>query len=163
MDPASAPPPSTLPAMHIDLAGKVALVTGGGRGIGRSIAVALSATGAKVAVVDLNKAGADAVAAEIGNARAFHCDVSVPADVTRTVQDVEDQLGSCDILVNNAGITRDSLRVRWKDEDWDAVLNVNLRSAFVAIRAASRGLMKRRRGGVVNAARARGGVGRQGA
>ncbi|HLA89158.1 MAG TPA: 3-oxoacyl-[acyl-carrier-protein] reductase [Gemmatimonadaceae bacterium] len=148
--------------MHIDLSGKVALVTGGGRGIGRSIAVALSATGAKVAVVDLNKAGADAVAAEIGNARAFHCDVSVPADVTRTVQDVEDQLGSCDILVNNAGITRDSLMVRLKDEDWDAVLNVNLRSAFVAIRAASRGMMKRRWGRIVNVASVVGMMGNKG-
>ena len=148
--------------MHIDLSGKVALVTGGGRGIGRSIAVALSATGAKVAVVDLNKAGADAVAAEIGNARAFHCDVSVPADVTRTVQDVEDQLGSCDILVNNAGITRDQLLVRMKDDDWDQVVDTNLRGVFLMTRAVAKVMMRQKSGRIINISSTAGAMGNAG-
>jgi 3-oxoacyl-[acyl-carrier protein] reductase len=137
-------------------------VTGGGRGIGRSIALALGACGAKVAVVDINKANADAVAAEIGGARGFLCDVTVAADVVALVEAVEKEFGSCDILVNNAGITRDNLLVRMKDEDWDAVLSTNLRSAFVATRAVSRGMMKRRWGRIVNMASVVGIMGNKG-
>ena len=148
--------------MKIDLSGRVALVTGGGRGIGRSIALALGACGAKVAVVDINKTNADAVAAEIGGARGFLCDVTVAADVVALVEAVEKEFGSCDILVNNAGITRDNLLVRMKDEDWDAVLSTNLRSAFVATRAVSRGMMKRRWGRIVNMASVVGIMGNKG-
>ena len=148
--------------MKIDLSGRVALVTGGGRGIGRSIALALGACGAKVAVVDINKANADAVAAEIGGARGFLCDVTVAADVVALVEAVEKEFGACDILVNNAGITRDNLLVRMKDEDWDAVLSTNLRSAFVATRAVSRGMMKRRWGRIVNMASVVGIMGNKG-
>jgi 3-oxoacyl-[acyl-carrier protein] reductase len=136
--------------MKINLSGKTALVTGSTRGIGHEIAKTLAACGAKVAIVGRDRAKADAVAEAIGDARGFQCDVAVPADVTMLVQDVEDKFGSLDILVNNAGITRDNLMVRLKDDDWDAVLNANLRGAFVAIRAASRGMMKRRWGRIVN-------------
>ena len=137
--------------LAIDLSGKVALVTGSTRGIGRSIASTLAAAGARVAVVGRDRANAQAVAAELGDAhRGFGCDVSDPTQVAALVAAVEEQLGSCDILVNNAGITRDNLMLRMKDDDWDAVLDANLRSAFVAIRAASRGMMKRRWGRIIN-------------
>ena len=137
--------------LAIDLSGKVALVTGSTRGIGRSIASTLAAAGAHVAVVGRDTANAQAVAAELGDAhRGFGCDVSDPTQVAALVAAVEEQLGSCDILVNNAGITRDNLMLRMKDDDWDAVLDANLRSAFVAIRAASRGMMKRRWGRIIN-------------
>ena len=137
--------------LAIDLSGKVALVTGSTRGIGRSIASTLAAAGARVAVVGRDTANAQAVAAELGDAhRGFGCDVSDPSQVAALVAAVEEQLGSCDILVNNAGITRDNLMLRMKDDDWDAVLDANLRSAFVAIRAASRGMMKRRWGRIIN-------------
>jgi 3-oxoacyl-[acyl-carrier protein] reductase len=136
--------------MNIDLSGKVALVTGSTRGIGRSIAGTLVSCGAKVAVVGRDLARAESVAGEVGAAAGFSCDVSMPAEVTALVQQVEERLGGCDILVNNAGITKDNLMLRMKDDDWDAVLDANLRSAFVAIRAASRGMMKRRWGRIVN-------------
>jgi 3-oxoacyl-[acyl-carrier protein] reductase len=136
--------------MQIDLTGKKALVTGSTRGIGRAIAEMLAACGADVAVVGRDKAKADAVAAEIPRARGFAADVSVPAEVERLVGEVEAALGGIDVLVNNAGITKDNLMLRMKDEDWDAVLNANLRSAFVAIRSASRGMMKRRFGRIIN-------------
>lgn len=136
--------------MKIDLTGKSALVTGSTRGIGRAIAGTLAACGAKVAVVGRDKTKADAVSAELKDSRGFACDVAVPADVLKLVEDVEKEFGAIDILVNNAGITKDNLMLRLKDEDWDTVLDSNLRSAFLAIRAASRGMMKRRWGRIVN-------------
>jgi 3-oxoacyl-[acyl-carrier protein] reductase len=136
--------------VKIDLTGKTALVTGSTRGIGRAIAETLASCGAKVAVVGRDKSKADAVAAGIANARGYACDVAAPADVLKLVEDVEKDFGSLDILVNNAGITKDNLMLRIKDDDWDAVLDSNLRSAFLAIRAASRGMMKRRWGRIVN-------------
>lgn len=148
--------------MQIDLTGRTALVTGSTRGIGRAIAGTLAECGAKVAVVGRDKSRAEAVAGEIGEARGFACDVAVPAEVTRLVDEVEQQFGSCDILVNNAGITKDGLLLRMKDDDWDLVLDSNLRSAFVAIRAVSRGMMKRRWGRIVNVASIVGLVGNKG-
>ncbi len=136
--------------MKIDLTDKVALVTGSTRGIGREIAKTLIACGAKVAVVGRDLARAEQVAEELGEARGFACDVSDPASVTMLVQTVEDAFGSLDILVNNAGLTRDNLMLRMKDDDWDAVLDANLRGAFVAIRAAQRGMLKRRAGRIIN-------------
>ena len=136
--------------MRIDLTGKKALVTGSTRGIGRAIAEMLAECGAEVAVVGRDKGKAEAVAAEIPRARGFAAEVSVPAEVERMVGEVESALGGIDILVNNAGITKDNLMLRMKDDDWDAVLNANLRSAFVAIRSASRGMMKRRFGRIIN-------------
>jgi 3-oxoacyl-[acyl-carrier protein] reductase len=136
--------------MKIDLTGRVALVTGSTRGIGRAIADTLASCGAKVAVVGRDKAKADAVALELPGAHGFACDVTRPAEVLALVEEVEKDFGSLDILVNNAGITKDNLMLRIKDEDWDAVLDSNLRSAFLAIRAASRGMMKRRWGRIVN-------------
>ena len=148
--------------MKIDLSGKVALVTGSTRGIGRAIAQELVACGARVAVVGRDLARAEAVAEELGEARGFACDIIVPSDVTMLVQSVEDAFGSLDILVNNAGITKDNLMLRMKDDDWDAVLDTNLRSAFVAIRAAQRGMMKRRWGRIINIASVVGIIGNKG-
>ena len=136
--------------MHIDLTGKRALVTGSTRGIGRGIAETLAAAGADVAIVGRDKAKAEEVAATIPRARGFACDVSVPSEIEKLVAEVEAALGGIDILVNNAGITRDNLMLRIKDDDWNAVIDANLRSAFVATRAASRGMMKRRFGRIIN-------------
>ena len=149
--------------MNIDLTGKNALVTGSTRGIGRAIAEALSGSGARVAVVGRDLARAEEAAAAIGNnAKAFAADVSDTAAVAKLVGDVEGAFGSIDILVNNAGITRDNLVMRLKDEDWDAVLDANLRGAFAAIRAVSRGMMKKRSGRIVNVASIVGIIGNKG-
>lgn len=151
--------------MKIDLGGRVALVTGSTRGIGRAIAGALADAGARVAVVGRDRAKAEAVATEIGGtdrARGFACEISDPASVTALIEEAERAFGSIDILVNNAGLTRDNILFRLKDDDWDAVLNANLRGAFVAIRAASRGMIKRRWGRIVNMASVVGIVGNKG-
>jgi 3-oxoacyl-[acyl-carrier protein] reductase len=93
------------------------------------------------------------VAAEVSPAaRGYACDVSDPAQVVALVEGVEKDFGQIDILVNNAGLTRDNLLFRIKDDDWDAVLDANLRGAFVAMRAAARGMMKRRWGRIINIA-----------
>ena len=137
--------------MQIDLTNRVALVTGSTRGIGRDIAQTLAECGARVAVTGRELARAEEVAAAIGaGARGFAADMADSAAVAKLVTDVEEQIGPIDILVNNAGLTRDNIVVRLKDEDWDAVMNANLRGAFVATRAASRGMMKRRWGRIIN-------------
>jgi 3-oxoacyl-[acyl-carrier protein] reductase len=139
--------------MQIDLGGRTALVTGSTRGIGRAIAETLAGCGANVAVVGRDAGRAGEAAAAIGErARGFACDVSDTASVARLVGEVEQAFGAVDVLVNNAGLTRDNLLVRIKDDDWDAVLDANLRGAFAAIRAASRGMMKRRWGRIINIA-----------
>jgi 3-oxoacyl-[acyl-carrier protein] reductase len=139
--------------MQINLSGKTAVVTGSTRGIGNAIAEMLSRCGARVAVVGRDLAKAEEAAAAIGpNCKGFACDVSDTAAVTKLVADVEAAFGGIDILVNNAGITRDNLVMRLKDEDWDAVQNANLRGAFAAIRAVSRGMMKKRTGRIINVA-----------
>jgi len=149
--------------MRIDLSGRNALVTGSTRGIGRAIADAFAEAGARVAVVGRDQERADGVAAVIGNAaKGFSADVSDTAAVTKLVEHVEKTFGSIDILVNNAGITRDNVVMRLKDEDWDAVLNANLRGAFASIRAASRGMMKRRSGRIINVASIVGLIGNKG-
>jgi len=149
--------------VNVDLSGRVALVTGSTRGIGRAIAEMLSRSGAKVAVVGRDRGRAEGAAAELGgSAQGFACDVANVASVSALVDDVEKSLGAVDILVNNAGVTRDNLLMRLKDDDWDAVLDANLRGAFVAIRAASRGMMKRRWGRIVNIASVVGLVGNKG-
>jgi 3-oxoacyl-[acyl-carrier protein] reductase len=137
--------------MQIDLSGKNVLVTGSTRGIGRAIAETLAKAGARVAVVGRDLQKAKEAAAAIGNgSQGFACDVTDTAGVTKLVADVEAAFGSIDVLVNNAGITRDNLVMRLKDDDWDAVINANLRGAFAAIRAVSRGMMKRRSGRIIN-------------
>ena len=137
--------------MQIDLSGKNVLVTGSTRGIGRAIAETLAKAGARVAVVGRDLKKAQEAATAIGNgSQGFACDVTDTTAVTKLVADVEAAFGSIDVLVNNAGITRDNLVMRLKDDDWDAVINANLRGAFAAIRAVSRGMMKRRSGRIIN-------------
>jgi 3-oxoacyl-[acyl-carrier protein] reductase len=139
--------------MQIDLSGRTALVTGSTRGIGRAIAETLAGCGAAVAVVGRDLARAEAAAGEIGRgARGFAADVSDVAQATKLVADVEGAFGACDVLVNNAGLTRDNLLLRLKDDDWNAVIDANLRGAFATTRAATRGMMKRRWGRIVNIA-----------
>jgi 3-oxoacyl-[acyl-carrier protein] reductase len=134
------------------LDGRVALVTGGSRGIGLAIARELASAGARVAVVARDGARAQAAAGELPGEghRGYACDVADSAACTELVKTVEGEMGSLDVLVNNAGVTRDNVLMRIKDEDWDAVLDTNLRGAFNLMRAASRGMMKRRAGRVIN-------------
>ena len=149
--------------MKIDLTGRTALVTGSTRGIGKAIAATLTSAGARVAVVGRDQARARDVAAAISpDARGFACDIAEPASIVALVESVEKEMGAVDILVNNAGINRDNVLFRIKDEDWDAVIDANLRGAFVAIRAASRGMMKRRWGRVITIASVVGVVGNKG-
>ena len=149
--------------MKIDLTGKNALVTGSTRGIGRAIAEAFAQSGARVAVVGRDLQRAEEAASAVGNnAAGFAADVGDTAAIAKLVGDVEKAFGSIDILVNNAGITRDNLVMRLKDEDWDAVQNANLRGAFAAIRAVSRGMMKKRSGRIINIASIVGLIGNKG-
>ena len=136
------------------LEGKVAVVTGGSRGIGLAIALRLSAEGAKVAICGRNLEAAEGVVAEIEAAGAVG--VAVAADVSREseaealIQTGIKRFGRLDILVNNAGITKDGLLVRMKEEDWDTVLDVNLKGAFFTTRAALRPMLRARGGRIVN-------------
>lgn len=148
--------------IQIDLTGRTALVTGSTRGIGRGIAETLSQAGANVAVVGRDQGKAEEGASSLTNAKGFGCDVGDASAVAKLVEDVEKAFGAVDILVNNAGITKDNLLMRLKDEDWDAVLNANLKAAFVATRAATRGMMKRRWGRVINVASVVGLIGNKG-
>jgi 3-oxoacyl-[acyl-carrier protein] reductase len=128
------------------LEGRTALVTGGSRGIGRAIAAELADAGAEVVIGYRSGAEeAEEVAGEIGG-RAVQADISDPEDAKRLV----DEAGDLDILVNNAGVTRDGLLARMSDDDWRVVLDTNLGGTFNTCRAASRGMMKRRGGTVVN-------------
>jgi 3-oxoacyl-[acyl-carrier protein] reductase len=149
--------------MSIDLSGRSALVTGSTRGIGRAIAECLVGCGAKVAVVGRDVARASEVAGELGErAAGFACEIADPASVTKLVSDVEAAFGAVDILVNNAGLTRDNIILRLSEEDWDAVLSANLKGAFVAMKAATRGMMKRRWGRIINVASVVGIIGNRG-
>lgn len=137
------------------LAGQVAIVTGASRGIGRAIALALAAEGAKVAVNYASSSGAaDAVVAEIGGAGgeaiALQADVSKADQVDALFAAVMEQWGRVDVLVNNAGITRDTLLLRMKPEDWQAVIDLNLTGVFLCTRAASKIMLKQKSGRIVN-------------
>ncbi len=137
------------------LTGKIALVTGAGRGIGREIALALAANGATV-IVNYNgsKESAEAVVAEIvqkgGSAEAIQCNVSDFAASEAFVKQVLDKYKKVDILVNNAGVTRDNLIMRMTEEDYDTVLDTNLKGAFHMIRHLSRSFIKQRGGKIIN-------------
>lgn len=136
------------------LEGKVAVVTGGSRGIGRAIALRLSAEGVKVAIGGRNLEAAERVVAEIEAAgavgAAVAADISRESDADGLIQTSIKRFGRLDILVNNAGITKDGLLVRMKEEDWDTVLDINLKGAFFATRAALRPMLRAQAGRIVN-------------
>lgn len=137
----------------MNLANKVAIVTGSGRGIGKAIALKLAEAGATVVVNDVAET-VNSVAEEIKamnrQSLAVVADISSAPDVTRLVDTTIATYGRVDILVNNAGITRDQLLLRMSDEDWDRVLNVNLKSVFLCTRAVLRHMLKQRWGRIVN-------------
>ncbi|MHC1714884.1 MAG: 3-oxoacyl-[acyl-carrier-protein] reductase [Acidaminococcaceae bacterium] len=141
----------------MQIEGKVAFVTGASRGIGRAIALTLAEAGADVAVNYAgNAAAAEEVAAEIRKmgrrALILQGDVSQTEAAASMIDAVVAEFGRCDILVNNAGITRDGLLMRMKEEDWDAVLNTNLKGVFNCTKAALKYMMKQRSGKIVNIA-----------
>lgn len=140
----------------IDLSGKTALVTGGGRGIGKEIALSLARAGADVGICDIDDSIAQQAASEIESLGRTSCairaDVSSSDDVAAMFKTFLGALERIDILVNNAGITRDGLIVRMKEEDWDSVLNINLKSAFLCCKEAARPMMKARSGKIINIA-----------
>ncbi|MBI5484244.1 MAG: 3-oxoacyl-[acyl-carrier-protein] reductase [Deltaproteobacteria bacterium] len=145
---------------------KIAVITGASRGIGRSIALALAAKGATIVAVDMDQAATDAIVAELqaagSKALAVVANVTVPGDAERMIDAATEAFGRVDILVNNAGITRDGLLMRMKDEDWDAVLNVNLKGAFLCTRAAFKAMSKQRYGRIINIASVVGQMGNAG-
>jgi len=134
--------------------GQVALVTGAGRGIGRSISLELAQQGCHIALNDINEADLEKVKAEIVKcgveAEIYRCDVSSSADVEKMVQAVADRFKRIDVLVNNAGITRDNLLVRMKEEDWDRVISINLKSVFNCTKAVTKLMMKQKSGRIIS-------------
>jgi len=142
--------------IDLKLDSKKALVTGGGRGIGREIALRLAAAGCDVAVSDIDLETARATAAEIEalgrKSLALRADVSNAVEVEAMFKTMIETFQTVDVLVNNAGITRDGLLMRMKEADWDLVLNVNLKSAFLCCREVARSMLKARTGKIVNIA-----------
>lgn len=128
---------------------RVVIVTGASRGIGREIALAFAREGAKVACVATKLENAEETA-KAANGLALGCDVSDAAQVEAMFKSVAAHYGDPDVLVNNAGITRDTLVLRMKEEDWDRVISVNLKGAFLCSRAAAKPMMKKRKGRIVN-------------
>jgi len=145
---------------------RVALVTGASRGIGRAIALRLAQSGRRVALISRSEGPLSEVRAQIqdagGDADIWPVDVANPAALASAVDDVASRMGRLDILVNNAGVTRDGLALRMSDEDWDAVLDINLKAAFVACRAAARTMMRGKFGRIVNIGSTSGVVGNAG-
>lgn len=149
------------------LEGQVAIVTGASRGIGKAIAIALAGEGAKLVVNYASSANAaEAVVQEIvnngGEAIALHADVSQEVQVDSLIKTAIDKWGRVDILVNNAGITRDTLLLRMKLEDWQSVINLNLTGVFLATRAVSKIMLKQKSGRIINIASVAGQMGNPG-
>lgn len=156
-----------LPEQVQRLRDRVAVVTGASRGIGRAIAVALAAEGAKIAVnYASNSTAADQLVEEItaagGEALAIPADISNVDSVDTLIKTVTDQWGRIDILVNNAGITRDTLLLRMKPEDWQAVIDTNLTGVFLCTRAVSKLMLKQKSGRIINIASVAGQMGNPG-
>ncbi len=140
----------------MDFKGQSAMITGGARGIGRSIGLMLAGKGADIAVADIGVAEAEKTASEFRalgvRAIAVKLDVSSSSDVSMAFEAVMKEFGRLDILINNAGITKDSLLIRMKEEDWDSVLNINLKGVFLCSKEAVKIMSKQRYGRIVNIA-----------
>jgi 3-oxoacyl-[acyl-carrier protein] reductase len=149
-----------------DLTGQITLVTGAARGLGRCIAQTLATAGATLACIDINtEIQCDtlaAIRAAGGTAEAWACDVTDSTRVSETVDQVVKHFGTLNILVNNAGITRDNALLRMKDDQWDSVININLRGTFLFTRAAARPMLKNHRGRIINVASVSGLMGNPG-
>lgn len=150
----------------MSLNGKIALVTGAAQGIGRDISLGLAADGADVAICDVNLEAAQKTSSEIsgrgGKSLAVKANVASSADVAVMIDQVVETFGRIDILVNNAGITRDGLILRMKDEDWDLVLSINLKGAFLCTKAALKHMTKQRAGTIISIASIVGAMGNAG-
>ncbi len=152
----------------MDLTDRVAIVTGSARGIGRSIALKLAGAGANVVVNDIAAAAdslektAEEIRALGRQALAVTADVSSPEDVTRLIEAAASNFNKIDILVNNAGVTRDQLIMRMSDEEWDTVINIDLKSAFLCTRAVLRHMLRQRWGRIVSIASVVGIIGNAG-
>ncbi len=134
----------------MDFSGKTAIVTGSGRGIGRSIAEKFSALGATVIISDVNEELVAATAKEIKGAVGIKANVTVQEDIEALFKTVTETYGKIDVVVNNAGVTRDTLLIRMSEQDWDMVLDINLKGAFLVTKTAARYMMKQRFGRIVN-------------
>jgi len=146
---------------------EVAIITGAARGIGRSIAEKFASQGANLAIIDVNLEAAEQTAGELAKqygvkTMAARTDVSNAEDVDAMVKKVLDTFGRIDILVNNAGVTRDNLMLRMKDEEWDLVININLKGVFVCTRSVVRHMAKARKGNIINIASVVGQMGNAG-
>ncbi|MCP4814925.1 MAG: 3-oxoacyl-[acyl-carrier-protein] reductase [Planctomycetaceae bacterium] len=154
------------PALQVDLSEKTAIVTGASQGLGKAVALALAANGARVACVARSVDKLNETVQQIqdagGQAEAFACDVTDRESVDGLVDQVVEQWEKLDILVNNAGITRDTLLPRMSDEEWDAVIDTNLRGCFLFSRAASRYMMRARYGRIINMSSVSGLIGNPG-
>ena len=147
----------------IDLTGQVAFVTGSTRGIGHAIAERLHEAGARVAIIGRDAGKARGAASGLGDRTAgFGCDVADPGQVDAAIRAAEEALGPITILVNNAGLTRDNILLRLSEDDWDAVLDANLKGAFLTTRGVVKGMMKRRSGRIINIASVVGLMGNKG-
>ena len=150
----------------MSLTGKIALVTGGAQGIGREIALGLVEDGADVAICDVNLEAAQKTASDMAakgrKTHALKANVAASAEVTAMIDQVVERLGRIDILVNNAGITRDGLILRMKEEDWDLVLDINLKGSFNCAKAALKYMSKQRGGTIINIASIVGAMGNAG-
>ena len=135
--------------MFEELEGAVVLVTGGTRGIGRAIAESFKKAGATVYITGTNREKTEAVAQEIG-VNGVKMDVTDREEVKRVVDEIVEKEGKIDVLINNAGITRDTLFLRMKDEDWDAVINTNLNGVYNVTRAVVPVMVKKRKGVIIN-------------
>ena len=135
----------------MDFSGKIVIVTGSGRGIGRTIAEKFAAAGATVVVSDVDEAIVNEVAAALPNsAIGVKADVTNAGEVENLIKQAMERFGRVDVVVNNAGITRDTLLIRMAEKDWDMVLDINLKGAFLVTKSAAKVMMKQRSGRIVN-------------
>ena len=141
----------------MNLGKKLALITGGSRGIGREIAIELSKQDYNIVITYINnedsaKKVIDEVEKNGAEALAVQGDISIEEDVNKIIEIANERFGAIDVLVNNAGITKDNLLIRMKSEEWDDVININLKGVYLCTKAVARGMMKKRYGKIVNIA-----------